>query len=56
MKTERIYDRLLRIFETAARERIPPLVAANRFAESRIEAMHRLRRLYVPKQQERGSQ
>jgi len=49
MKTERIYNRLLHIFEMAKREGILPLEAANRYAESRIREIHRLRRLYVPK-------
>jgi leucine dehydrogenase len=49
MKTERIYGRLLSIFETAKKEGILPLEAANRYAESRIREIHKLRRLYVPK-------
>lgn len=49
MKTERIYHRLLQIFETARKEGILPLQAANRYAESRIREIHKLRRLYVPK-------
>jgi leucine dehydrogenase len=49
MKTERIYDRLLSIFETAKRENILPLEAANRYAESRIQAIQKIRRLYVPR-------
>jgi leucine dehydrogenase len=48
MKTERIYDRLLFIFETAKRENILPLEAANRYAEMRIRDIHKMRRLYVP--------
>ncbi|MBM4278908.1 MAG: amino acid dehydrogenase [Deltaproteobacteria bacterium] len=48
MKTEKIYDRLLHIFETAKREGILPLEAANRYAESRIREIHKMRRLYVP--------
>ncbi|MDO9123456.1 MAG: Glu/Leu/Phe/Val dehydrogenase dimerization domain-containing protein, partial [Deltaproteobacteria bacterium] len=48
MKTERIYDRLLLIFETAKREKILPLEAANRYAEMRIREIHKMRRLYVP--------
>jgi leucine dehydrogenase len=48
MKTERIYNRLLSIFETAKREGILPLEAANRYAESRIRAIQKIRRLYVP--------
>ena len=49
MKTERIYNRLLRIFEAAKREGILPLEAANRYAESRIREIHKIKRLYVPK-------
>ena len=48
MKTERIYDRLLHIFEMAQREGILPIEAANRYAESRIREIHKMRRLYVP--------
>jgi leucine dehydrogenase len=48
LKTERIYDRLLHIFETAKRERMLPLEAANRYAESRIREIHKMRRIYVP--------
>jgi leucine dehydrogenase len=47
-KTERIYDRLLLIFETAKREKILPLEAANRYAEMRVREIHKMRRLYVP--------
>lgn len=49
MKTERIYHRLLYIFERAKKEGILPLEAANRYAESRIREIHKLRRLYLPK-------
>jgi len=49
MKTERIYGRLLSIFETAKKEGILPLEAATRYAESRIQEIQKLRRLYVPK-------
>jgi leucine dehydrogenase len=49
MKTERIYDRLLQIFEMAKKEGILPLEAANRYAESRIREIYKLKRLYVPK-------
>jgi leucine dehydrogenase len=49
MKTERIYNRLLYIFETAKKEGILPFEAANRYAESRIREIHKMRRLYVPK-------
>lgn len=48
MKTMRIYGRLLHIFETARNEGILPLAAANRYAESRIREIHKMRRLYVP--------
>ncbi|MDP2972129.1 MAG: Glu/Leu/Phe/Val dehydrogenase dimerization domain-containing protein, partial [Deltaproteobacteria bacterium] len=49
MKTERIYDRLLHIFEMAQKEGILPLEAANRYAEMRIREIHKMRRLFVPK-------
>lgn len=49
MKTERIYDRLLHIFEMAQKEGIFPVEAANRYAEMRIQEIHKMRRLYVPK-------
>jgi hypothetical protein len=49
MKTEKIYHRLLDIFEKAKKEKILPLEAANRYAESRIHEIHKLRRLYVQK-------
>jgi leucine dehydrogenase len=49
LKTERIYGRLLHIFETARREAIFPLEAANRYAESRIREIHKMKRLYVPR-------
>ena len=48
MKTTRIFNRLLLIFEMAEREGILPLEAANRYAESRIREIHKVRRLYVP--------
>ncbi len=48
MKTERIYDRLLHIFEIAKKEGILPLEAANRYAEMRIREIHKMRRLFVP--------
>jgi leucine dehydrogenase len=48
MKTEKIYDRLLHIFEMAKREGILPIEAANRYAEMRIREIHRMRRIYVP--------
>jgi leucine dehydrogenase len=49
LKTERIYGRLLHIFEMAKKEGILPLEAANRYAESRIRDIHKMKRLYVPK-------
>jgi leucine dehydrogenase len=49
IKTEKIYDRLLHIFEMAKKEGILPLEAANRYAESRIREIHKMRRLFVPK-------
>jgi hypothetical protein len=49
MKTERIYDRLLYIFEMAKKENILPLEAANRYAESRIREVQKIKRLYVPR-------
>lgn len=48
MKTERIHGRLLHIFEMARKEGILPLEAANRYAESRIREVHKIRRIYVP--------
>ncbi len=49
LKTERIYSRLLQIFETAKKEAIHPLEAANRYAESRLREIHKIKRLYIPK-------
>jgi leucine dehydrogenase len=49
MKTEKIYHRLLNIFEKAKKEKILPLEAANRYAGSRIHEIHKLRRIYVAK-------
>jgi leucine dehydrogenase len=49
LKTERIYGRLLHIFEMAKKEDLLPLEAANRYAESRIREIHKMKRLYVPK-------
>jgi len=49
MKTEKIYHRLLDIFELAKKKNILPSEAANRYAESRIHEIHKLRRIYVPK-------
>ena len=51
MKTERIYDRLLHIFEMAKKENILPLEAANRYAESRIREIYKIKRLYVPEEE-----
>jgi leucine dehydrogenase len=48
MRTERIYERLLFIFETAKKEGILPLEAANRYAEMRIREVHKVKRLHVP--------
>jgi leucine dehydrogenase len=48
LKTEKIYHRLLHIFEVAKREGLLPLEAASRYGESRIREIHKLRRLYVP--------
>ena len=49
MKTDRIYGRLLQIFELSKKEGILPLEAANRYAESRMREIHKMKRLYVPK-------
>lgn len=49
MKTERIYDRLLQIFEMTKKEGILPLEAANRYAESRLREISKIKRLYVPR-------
>jgi len=48
-KTERIYGRLLHIFEVAKKEGVLPSEAAKRYSESRIREIHKLRRLHVPK-------
>jgi hypothetical protein len=48
MKTERIYSRL-QIFEIAKEEGILPFEAANRYAESRIQKIHKMKRFYMPK-------
>jgi len=48
IKTERIYNRLLHIFETAKKENILPLESANRYAEMRIREVHKVRRIFVP--------
>jgi hypothetical protein len=47
MKTERIYSRL-QIFEIAKEEGILPFEAANRYAESRIQQIHKMKRFYMP--------
>jgi leucine dehydrogenase len=49
MKTEKIYYRLLDTFEVAKKENLLPLEAANRYAESRIREIHKLRRVHVPR-------
>jgi len=49
LKTERIYNRLLHIFEMARKEKILPMEAAIRYAESRIREIHKIKRLYVPR-------
>jgi leucine dehydrogenase len=49
LKTGLIYDRLLHIFEMARREKILPMEAAIRYAESRIREIHKIKRLYVPR-------
>ena len=49
LKADLIYDRLLHIFEMARQEKILPMEAAIRYAESRIREIHKIKRLYVPK-------
>ncbi|NWG03067.1 MAG: amino acid dehydrogenase [Syntrophaceae bacterium] len=49
LKADLIYDRLLHIFEMAKSENILPMEAAIRYAESRIRAIHKIKRLHVPK-------
>lgn len=46
-KVAQIHDKLLRIFHTAAQEKITTAEAADRLAEARIAAMHQLSRIYV---------
>jgi leucine dehydrogenase len=48
MKTEKIYQRLLDIFAIAKKENLLPLEAADRYAESRIREISKIKRLYVP--------
>lgn len=45
----RIYDRLLEILAIAEREHIPSQQAAKVFAQQRIEAIHQLKRTYIPR-------
>ncbi len=47
-KAGEIYDTLLRLFEIAARERIPTYRAADRLAEHRIAAVSGLDRMWMP--------
>jgi leucine dehydrogenase len=49
LKADLIYSRLLHIFEMARQEKILPMEAAIRYAESRIRKIHKINRLYVPK-------
>ena len=49
LKADLIYNRLLHIFEMARREKILPMEAAIRYAESRIREIHKIKRLYVPR-------
>ena len=49
LKADLIYNRLLQIFEMARREKILPMEAAIRYAESRIREIHKIKRLLVPK-------
>jgi len=44
----RIFDTTLRIFELAADEGVPPVVAADRLAERRMTEIGRLRRFRLP--------
>jgi leucine dehydrogenase len=49
LKADLIYDRLLHIFDMARQEKILPMEAAIRYAESRIREIHKIKHLYVPK-------
>ena len=49
LKADLIYNRLLHIFEMARGEKILPMEAAIRYAESRIREIHKIKRLYVPR-------
>ena len=48
MNTGKIDHRLLLIFAVTKREGILLLEAANRYAESRIPEIHKVKHLYVP--------
>jgi valine dehydrogenase (NAD+) len=47
-KAAQIFDTTLRIFELAAAEGVPPVVAADRLAERRMTEIGRLRRFRLP--------
>ncbi|MFQ6613391.1 MAG: Glu/Leu/Phe/Val dehydrogenase [Fidelibacterota bacterium] len=49
-QTEGIYDTLMRIFTLAEDENIATYIAANRVAEQRMEALSRLKNIYLPRQ------
>ncbi len=49
-QTEGIYDTLMAIFTVAENENVATYVAANRVAEQRMEALARLKNIYLPRQ------
>jgi leucine dehydrogenase len=49
-QTEGIYDTLMTIFTLAEDENIATYIAANRVAEKRMEALARLKNIYLPRQ------
>ena len=46
-KAQEIYDTILRVFQIAAREKIPSYQAADRLAEERIKSVVALKRMWV---------
>jgi leucine dehydrogenase len=46
-KTQKIYDRVLELFELAKEENIPTYLAADRYAEKRIETIRNVRSNYI---------
>ncbi|RMF08069.1 MAG: Glu/Leu/Phe/Val dehydrogenase [Candidatus Neomarinimicrobiota bacterium] len=49
-QTEGIYDTLMSIFNLAEDENVATYIAANRVAEQRMEALARLKNIYLPRQ------